>query len=436
MRFSKTFGIYNPIHKALLLGFDLIGLILAFALASHVRLNASPDYYSVEFFGVCFIFICGLFIGNGYTSRGTIDGPKLPLNSFLVVLASAVVCLIFIYSLGPNRFTNLFGRGVFPVAILVFGVFAVVNRSVLNALFRRKSNPKTVLILSDQKKDYQFKQSQPTIYASKLSINNHLTKSLDAIVLTPEHLPSKSEQKALIEFRLAGIPIFTLSDFREQREYLVPVQEIDDSWFLKSEGFTMVHSRASLRLKRTLDMIVTVPLLILGLPLIFVAALLIKLTSKGPVFFSQTRVGKEGHNFTIFKLRTMQQNSEKDGAIWAEKNDQRVTFIGRVLRKTRIDELPQCWNILKGEMSIIGPRPERPEFTKMLSREIPYYDLRHIVKPGLTGWAQVNYPYGASVEDALKKLQYDLYYIKNYSLLLDINILLRTVLVMLHLKGR
>ena len=143
-----------------------------------------------------------------------------------------------------------------------------------------------------------------------------------------------------------------------------------------------------------------------------------------------------GKEFTVHKFRTMTQNAEKFGAQWASENDSRIIPFGNFLRKSRIDEIPQCWNILKGEMSFIGPRPERPEFTKTLNKEVPYYDLRHVIKPGLTGWAQVKYPYGASTEDSLRKLQFDLYYIKNYSLLLDLNIALRTIKITFMRKGR
>ncbi|MBL4671680.1 MAG: exopolysaccharide biosynthesis polyprenyl glycosylphosphotransferase, partial [Arenicella sp.] len=226
------------------------------------------------------------------------------------------------------------------------------------------------------------------------------------------------------------------SDFFENFLYLVPVQETTNDWFIRSQGFTMLHSSVALSVKRTVDIIGSIGLLIVTLPITIATALLTKLVSRGPVFFSQTRVGMQGKTFTIYKFRTMHLGAEKSGAQWASNNDDRIIPLGDFFRKTRIDELPQCWNILRGEMSIVGPRPERPEFTKSLSKDIPYYDLRHVVKPGLTGWAQVSYPYGASTEDALRKLQYDLYYIKNYSLLLDLNILLRTVSLTVRRGGR
>ena len=160
--------------------------------------------------------------------------------------------------------------------------------------------------------------------------------------------------------------------------------------------------------------------------MILLAALVVKLESKGPAFYSQVRVGRFNRPFRIYKLRTMVNNSETSGAQWATKNDSRITAVGKFLRKTRLDELPQFWNVLKGEMSLVGPRPERPEFVEDLGKEIPFYLQRHLVKPGLTGWAQINYPYGASVEDSYNKLTYDFYYIKNASMGLDLQIFLRT----------
>jgi lipopolysaccharide/colanic/teichoic acid biosynthesis glycosyltransferase len=175
----------------------------------------------------------------------------------------------------------------------------------------------------------------------------------------------------------------------------------------------------------------------LGAPLILIAAAMIKLTSPGAVFYSQQRVGQNGRTFTIRKLRSMQQDAEKGtGAVWSKGSaDARITKVGRFLRKSRIDELPQLWNVLVGDMSMVGPRPERPEFVQNLTRDIPYYGQRHVVKPGLTGWAQVCYSYGASVEDALQKLQYDLFYIKNLSIALDLFIIFKTVKTVVLRKG-
>ncbi len=174
---------------------------------------------------------------------------------------------------------------------------------------------------------------------------------------------------------------------------------------------------------------------LLSLPIIIVTAILIKLESRGPVFYKQERVGKNGRAFVLMKFRSMRVDAEKDGPVWASKGDDRTTRVGRIMRKIRVDEIPQFWNILSGEMSFVGPRPERPHFVAQLAQEIPYYEQRHLIAPGLTGWAQIKYPYGASIEDARQKLQYDLFYIKNYGLVFDAIILFETVKIILFGRG-
>ena len=187
--------------------------------------------------------------------------------------------------------------------------------------------------------------------------------------------------------------------------------------------------------KRLFDIAASLLLLLLTAPVIAIFAILVKLDSKGPAFFRQTRVGLYGQNFEVIKLRSMRLDAEAAGAQWATRNDPRVTRIGNFIRKVRIDELPQTWSVLKGEMSFVGPRPERPEFVAELEEKLSYYAERHMAKPGITGWAQVNYPYGASIEDSHNKLEYDLYYVKNYTPLLDILILLQTLRVVLWHEG-
>jgi len=174
---------------------------------------------------------------------------------------------------------------------------------------------------------------------------------------------------------------------------------------------------------------------ILSLPIAALTAVLIKLESAGPVFYRQERVGKNGRPFVLMKFRSMRQDAEKEGPVWATKDDDRTTRVGKVIRKIRVDEIPQFWHILRGEMNFVGPRPERPHFVAQLAQEIPYYEQRHLMAPGLTGWAQIKYPYGASIEDARQKLQYDLFYIKNQSLILDAIILFETIKIILFGRG-
>jgi exopolysaccharide biosynthesis polyprenyl glycosylphosphotransferase len=212
------------------------------------------------------------------------------------------------------------------------------------------------------------------------------------------------------------------------------VEDIQPSWFIYSRGFRFTSVRRAW--KRVLDIVLAFLGILLVMPFLPIVAVLIKLTSPGPVLFRQLRVGERGCEFTLIKFRTMCDNAEKEtGPVWASENDPRITRLGALLRKIRIDEIPQLFNVLKGDMSFIGPRPERKEFVERLSEKIPYYGKRHFVKPGVTGWAQVKYPYGASDEDALEKLRYDLYYIKNYSFTLDLIIILETIKVVLFGRG-
>ena len=214
-----------------------------------------------------------------------------------------------------------------------------------------------------------------------------------------------------------------------------PLSQITEEWLLQTEGFSL-NTRGSLRrLKRAFDLFLSLMLLIPAAPIMLITALLIRLESPGPVIYRQDRVGLYEKEFTVYKFRSMRTDAEKNGAVWAAANDARVTRVGKFIRKVRIDELPQIWNIIKGDMSFIGPRPERMTFVKQLKEHIPYYSLRHTVKPGLTGWAQVCYPYGANEEDARHKLEYDLFYVKNISILLDIHIIFKTVGVVLFPKG-
>jgi exopolysaccharide biosynthesis polyprenyl glycosylphosphotransferase len=212
------------------------------------------------------------------------------------------------------------------------------------------------------------------------------------------------------------------------------LEDITPSWFIFSDGFRITPLKK--KLKRTCDVIAAAIGLILASPIFPLLALLIKSDSPGPVFLRQMRMGEREKPFALYKFRTMRQNAENEtGAVWARKHDARITRTGGFLRKTRLDEIPQLYNVLKGDMSLIGPRPERPEFVDTLKEAIPYYSERHFVKPGVTGWAQISYPYGASVEDAIEKLRYDLFYIKHMSLFFDLVILLETIKVVLFGRG-
>lgn len=238
----------------------------------------------------------------------------------------------------------------------------------------------------------------------------------------------------LLECKLRGLHILDLPAFFERQTGILPLEAINASWMIFAEGFTQGSARDVV--KRLFDLLVSGTFLLFTLPIMLLAGALIRLESRGPVFYTQERIGQFGHPFTIFKFRSMFTDAEKDGLpVWARQKDDRTTRVGRFIRRSRIDELPQILNVFLGHMSFVGPRPERPYFVNELAAQIPYYHARHSVKPGITGWAQVKFPYGASVEDAMNKLQYDLYYVKNHSLFLDLMVLLQTTQVVVLGKG-
>ena len=260
-------------------------------------------------------------------------------------------------------------------------------------------------------------------------------RSVDRVVVSLADARGKLPMETLLQMKLNGVTFDHLASVYEEYTGKIAVENLRPSWLIFAEGFR--KSRGHAVMKRAVDVIVAGAALLLVLPLVAVIAIAVRLTSRGPVFYHQRRVGQNGHLFHVHKFRSMCQDAEAaTGAVWAAKSgDARITPLGRILRRSRLDELPQLWNILCGHMSLVGPRPERPEFVGALSQQIPFYAQRHIVKPGLTGWAQVRYTYGASVEDALEKLQYDLFYIKHMSIVMDLMIMLETVKTVILRRG-
>ena len=255
------------------------------------------------------------------------------------------------------------------------------------------------------------------------------------VVLALDERRNALPMKDLLRVRTTGVQVSEISSFLERETGRIDLKSVNPSWLIFSDGFASSRMLSSV-FKRAFDIIAGGLLLALTLPIILLTAIAIKLESKGPAFYRQRRVGLYNEGFDILKLRSMRQDAEVAGtAVWAAEDDPRITRIGRFIRKVRIDELPQTWTVLKGEMSFVGPRPERPQFVQQLEEQLPFYAERHMVKPGITGWAQINYPYGASIEDSRHKLEYDLYYAKNYSPFLDLLILLQTLRVVLWPVG-
>ncbi len=259
-------------------------------------------------------------------------------------------------------------------------------------------------------------------------------RAVDRVVVSLSDARGRLPMDKLLEMKLDGVTFDHLASVYEQYTGKIAVDNLRPSWLIFSEGFKKSHLQKAL--KRALDIIGSGIGLVLMLPIMALVALVIKVSSPGGVLYHQSRVGLRGHVFTLHKFRSMRADAEEQtGAVWAAVNDNRVTRVGRFMRRTRLDELPQLWNVFRGDMSIVGPRPERPEFVTTLTKDIPFYGQRHIVRPGLTGWAQVRYTYGASVEDAMEKLQYDLFYIKNMSLPLDLFVIANTVKTVIMRRG-
>jgi len=328
---------------------------------------------------------------------------------------------------------------IFQIAFRYIVIMGVVEKE--HVVFVGE-NDYTQDLLESVKKDGQYVfaaslNNTDTKALGKEIVEMYKTKKFDVLVdFTDKLLGDPKLTGKLLQYKLEGLQYYNYLEFYETYENKLPISHLSPKWFFENTGFEIYHNNFNLKAKRLLDLFFAMLIGIFAAPVIILAAIIVKLESKGPIFFIQERIGEGNKKFNIVKFRSMTTDAEKDGPQWASKNDNRVTKFGKIMRATRIDELPQLWNVLRGEMSFVGPRPEREFFIQQLEKEIPYYNLRHTVKPGLTGWAQVMYPYGASVEDAYRKLQYDLYYIKHHSIPFDVKVLLKTVTIVIFGKGR
>ncbi|MDZ8225827.1 sugar transferase [Nostoc sp. ChiVER01] len=447
---------------ALLLISDIVGLLLSLSLCLWLRLEQNLNIFDPLIYSFFFLVIAGLYLADTYHPDTQIAGLRAPSRILIsnVVVASIIAVLIY--------FTGIWGkdivlkRGILLSSLGIFTIWAMVSRLWAAKWVRSQAQHSRWLILGAGKKAILFSKTflkhsslgrlvvlaTPETNTSDLAESNRVSVgSLNdlpqwsqqswsgVIVTTPTELSSAQIQQ-LMQLRLSSVSIYGIPDICETLWQKLPSFLLQDNWLAFGAGFNLTADSISQKLKRLLDIVLAYLLFQFLSPLILLVVLAIKLDSPGPVFYTQMRSGLEGKPFKVYKFRSMYQDAEKRGVQWAQERDPRITRVGRWLRLTRIDELPQILNVICGEMSLIGPRPERPEFDIKLREEIPYYDLRYVVKPGITGWAQVMYPYGASVEDAYEKLAYDLYYIKNYSLALDLAIIFKTIRVVLLGKGR
>ena len=393
----------------------------------------------------------------GVYSAEALQSLKFAAARLLVAISLGVILLSVLYFMLPG--TTLWRSNSLYAMLLSFGMLMAM-RVALQRLFGGEAFKRRVLILGAGQRALRISKLAerdgagfvvvghvemtegqsviPTAIARSHidNLSHHVVRlSASEVVLAIEERRNAMPLSDLIRLRTTGVHVNEVSSFLERETGRIDLRSTNPSWLIFSDGFTSGRRLSSV-LKRVFDIAASLLLLVVALPLILFGAIAVKLDSKGPAFFRQTRVGLFGEHFQLVKLRSMRTDAEADGkAKWAEKDDPRVTRVGKWIRLLRIDELPQIWSVLKGDMSFVGPRPERPEFVADLEEKLIYYSERHMVKPGITGWAQINYPYGASLQDARVKLEYDLYYAKNYTPFLDILILLQTLRVVLWPEG-
>ncbi|NCP14575.1 MAG: TIGR03013 family PEP-CTERM/XrtA system glycosyltransferase [Sphingomonadales bacterium] len=457
----RLFKHYIP-HAVLLLGLLDLGLLV---LASEVAWQWRAHQIGMNL---------GDFGGRGFALAGTalviwlamiavgVYGPyalrslRFAGARILVAISLGIIALAVVDFLFPSdmfwRSTLLYTMG-FAIVVLVADRL-LLNSFLGSSAFRRRvmvlgagdraqrlrelgEKPETGFVIvayiamSEDQRQVEEAIPRAAIHDLGRFVEN---LGVSEVVLALQERRNALPLKDLLRIKTKGVHVNDFSSFIERETGRVDLDTINPSWLIFSDGFSSSRMFSS-AMKRIFDIIASVILLALTLPLIVLFAGLVKLDSKGPAFFRQKRVGLYGETFTLIKLRSMRTDAEKDGAKWAEENDPRITRLGHFIRKVRLDELPQTWTVLKGEMSFVGPRPEVPSFVDSLEEEIPFYGERHMVKPGITGWAQINFPYGASVEDSRCKLEYDLYYAKNYTPFLDFVILLQTLRVILWPEG-
>jgi sugar transferase (PEP-CTERM system associated) len=458
----RLFKHYVP-HAVLLLGaIDFVLLLFAAEAAWALRfwqivgeLDPSPQRWPQM---LTFALTLQLaMVGVGVYAPDSLHSLRIAVPRLFVSISLAVLALTLIFFMVP---AITFWRSNLLYAMLLalvglIGARLLLGRTIGGELFKRRivvlgAGPRAARVEA-------IEQAGPTAFtvASFIGMNDapvavaratpreevaNLSDHVVAMRATEVVLALEERRNALpladlLRVKTTGVDVKDLSSFLERETGRVDLDSLNPSWLIFSDGFSSGRRLSSMG-KRAFDILVSAAILLIAAPLIALTALLIKLESPGPAFFRQRRIGLYGEPFEILKLRSMRQDAEVGGvAVWAQQDDPRVTRVGSIIRKLRIDELPQVWNVLRGKMSFVGPRPERPQFVADLEARLPFYAERHMVKPGITGWAQINYPYGASIEDARRKLEYDLYYAKNYTPFLDILILVMTMRVILWPEG-
>jgi exopolysaccharide biosynthesis polyprenyl glycosylphosphotransferase len=442
----------NPHRKAslLLLAADIVSLALIFNLVSYVR-GVSAEPFLWPLIAPTIIFVVSLHLIDGYGASSDMMSLDYASLHLIAVFSAALATILLTFGFIPAGFELQSSRAAI---LLSFALIAPVSLAYRRMYYARNlgARGELNLIFVGEKADFDVFNAEcvrmntirPVVhvdprdnFGSFQSVLDSISQSklqVEAIVVkeSGRELPSNIPLK-LVQLYFDGIPTYTLEIFHQVYWRKIPLYRINPIWLLQ-EGFRIAREPVFERIKRGSDIVLSIIGLVLAAPVVALAALAIKLDDQGPVFFTQTRIGWHRVPFNLLKLRTMYKR-EGAGDLYTRPGDARITRVGRILRSARLDELPQLWNVLVGQMSLIGPRAEWDRLVAEYEREIPSYHFRHLVKPGITGWAQVNYRYGTGIEDTLRKLEYDLYYIRNYSFMLDASIVLKTLHVMLLQKG-
>jgi sugar transferase (PEP-CTERM system associated) len=453
----RLFNVYYPVRTLVLLIGEalivwtsfLLGAVYEFREDSYIALNYDDGYYKL--FGVTvLVLLCSHWLDLYDTARLNTKG-ELYFRLLMVpgVLAFVLAAVAYIhpnYLLGKNSSTvglliltvALFGWRIgftwlVQLPILVERIYVLgTGERAQRVVTGLRQNPEIGVEIASWTGKMEGAVTRESVAAHLMEVV-HKQKIHRVIVAMPDRRGTIPMQE-LLELRMKGVKIEEATTWLEKISGKIEVENLYPSWLVFGEGFR--RSSAFILVRRVISVVISLIGLILAFPLLPFIVLSIRLDSRGPVFYTQRRVGKGGRVFNVVKFRTMRQDAEaKSGPQWAGDNDPRITRVGKFLRSSRLDEIPQLWCVLRGDMAFVGPRPERPEFIERLSKEIPYYGVRHMVRPGLTGWAQVRYKYGSTIADAREKLQYDLFYIKNASIGLDLLIMFQTVKTVLLRRG-
>ncbi|MFI5356397.1 MAG: exopolysaccharide biosynthesis polyprenyl glycosylphosphotransferase [Opitutales bacterium] len=449
----------------LLIVLDVLAIFACFNVAVYLRgMYLWPVVAPLA--GPVLITMVAIYLVDGYKARTDMMSLDYTSQHSIALLSALVFTLLLTFVVAPAGYELQSSRSVLVIAYLALIPVTLTYRRAAYSRSLRTRGVRNIVYVGDAVSCRQFEEEcakvgmqQPVIYAHAFNLRADETvpplsaglpirsfaeiiNEIDAGKLAVEAIVLRESSRDLSEhlsqrlmsLYFGGIPTYTLELFHQVYWRKIPLYRLNHTWLFQ-EGFPIAREPVFERVKRASDIILAAIGLLLASPLILLGAMAVWLDDRGPVFFAQNRIGKNRTVFRILKLRTMRA-AVTPGSLYTQQGDARITRVGRFLRQSRLDELPQLWNVLRGDMSLIGPRAEWDQLVEGYEREIPCYHFRHLVKPGITGWAQVNYPYGANLEDTIRKLEYDLYYIRHFSFLLDAAIVLKTIHIMLFGKGR